>query len=973
MASIRYLHHLIAWVVILSVILSACAPQALKTEPAPTASATPREPAAPTPTPIPTVTPVSPPTPVPPAYLSDLTPLSAAVGFGALGVGQYALPDAPDFDGRPISAHGKPYPHGLMAHAPSHLIYTLAEPYRALQADLLIQDELDCGDGVTFRIFVDGIERYSSPTITAHSQIVSIRADLFSGRVLELIADPGDGGDCDWAIWGDAVLVSAEEPGQSLSTPTPDPDLPCSGSQEHVYLFLDCSDIRRIREQLGAGDPEYLRLWGDLRDSTDDYRGSFPTEYNPDRSYPALWWGVGNNIARHLGLLYLVTGKPEYARDMIRLLDLVRRNTPLTKDLYHFNMKTPDGDEFSGGLMSHPQYGGIVFQSVLFGYLAVRETVLLDDAQRQSDDQFLIHQAELLEQAAIMQANNTPINSSDNRNAPFGANLAAITIALAFKADPAMDALYARLRERVDWQLANWWEQDGGWGENTHHYGYRTFEEVLVFAETLEKLTGEALYTRDFGGHSIHTLCMYFQKVLVPEGDTLPINDTSFLFVDPGTLLLCSKRTGDPLLMFAAQQYLWGYEHGYQTGARGSFPLFDTLIWWDPAITQDQPPPSWTSSVLPSTGLAMMRSNWSHEAQLGGLKYTASRVHNDYSFGEFFLYDHGPWLTGNGYHLANNEYERSIHTASHSTLTLDNLQQTQVGGELAGFAALGNTGWMAVTSQSYPGLRHTRTVFWNRADHQWIVVDDASLQSPAGHKLQDRWYVRGKEDAHNDQGNWVFTRMDGSPGFLSIQFRSPLHGTYSWIYRSYADSLGDARGIAYEVTPVNNLTRLVTALTYMEEKPVDPPVVSRDDSGTGLLVTVDNGPASPTWTWALPDPGSQIAETGGIRLEGAAGCTWQAPASLEGYCLYQGTSLANQDTTLITSDAPLSIEVDFKTGQVYLDAPTALTVSMRWVSPVHALVEANQPHDYESDEGLLTIHVEQGTHILTARSGEAER
>ena len=63
-------------------------------------------------------------------------------------------------------------------------------------------------------------------------------------------------------------------------TPTPDPQLPCGGVMpERVYLFLDCSDIRRIRAELASPSNDLEIAWRHLLQTVDDYREKFPTSY----------------------------------------------------------------------------------------------------------------------------------------------------------------------------------------------------------------------------------------------------------------------------------------------------------------------------------------------------------------------------------------------------------------------------------------------------------------------------------------------------------------------------------------------------------------------------------------------------------------------------------------------------------------------------------------------------------------------
>jgi hypothetical protein len=558
------------------------------------------------------------PTLVLPVYLSNLIPVNVTVSVGSLGVGVYDLPDITN-KGYPLQSHGQFYRHGLLAHAPSHLDYRLDGRYRLFRTQVLKQDDVACGDGVIFRVRLDEREVYASAVISSINSPLNVELDVSGAQTLSLVVDMRQNGNCDWSIWGDPVLiplggVAVDYPTATLRpTATLDPNLPCGGIlPERVYLFLDCGDIRRIRSSLLSWNSDVPEAWNFLKASVDAYRLDFPTTFDPDEIIPVLWTG-GGFPARDMALVYFMTGDPRVAQDIVRLLDLVIKYTPNPRQLTGLDNIDQNGRFYSGGLMSYPGRGEIPYQSVIFAYLAVRDTSFVDAAQRQKYDQFFANQAKLLEQAAKFRGNNHSIDSPLNRNVPFGANVAALTIALALPDDPDMQALTARLRPMLEWQLANWWEQDGGWGENTNYYGYRVFEGLLTYAETLVKNTGENIYETDFGGKSVHTMCTYLLQSVTPEGDPPQINDTIWQFFDPGTLMLCARRINDPRILFAAQQYLWGYHSAFHSGAVGAITPFELVSWWDPAVIGELPaPPGLRCSCLPLA--------WASSARIGPMK-----------------------------------------------------------------------------------------------------------------------------------------------------------------------------------------------------------------------------------------------------------------------------------------------------------------------------------------------------------------
>jgi len=151
------------------------------------------------------------PTPTPtPTYLAELTPTSARVGFGSFSVGEYEFTSTSTGDdvqaGDPIKAHGITYAHGIYAHAPSRITYSLKGRYSTLETALVMIERISCGDGVIFKIVLDDVELYQSPRQFATSGPVTIQVSVRDGDELELITEAGINDDCDWAIWGNPVL-----------------------------------------------------------------------------------------------------------------------------------------------------------------------------------------------------------------------------------------------------------------------------------------------------------------------------------------------------------------------------------------------------------------------------------------------------------------------------------------------------------------------------------------------------------------------------------------------------------------------------------------------------------------------------------------------------------------------------------------------------------------------------------------------
>jgi hypothetical protein len=148
----------------------------------------------------------------PPTYLAQLEPETVKVGWGRFAVGVYesTSPDPADKmrKGDPIVVHGVEYPHGLLAHAPSQLVYDLGGNFSELEVTIGLVDWIECGDGAQFIIRLDGNEIYRSPTMLASSVPIEVKVSVAQGQKLELLTDHGRAKNryCDNTIWGDPIL-----------------------------------------------------------------------------------------------------------------------------------------------------------------------------------------------------------------------------------------------------------------------------------------------------------------------------------------------------------------------------------------------------------------------------------------------------------------------------------------------------------------------------------------------------------------------------------------------------------------------------------------------------------------------------------------------------------------------------------------------------------------------------------------------
>jgi len=717
---------------------------------------------------------------------------------------------------------------------------------------------------------------------------------------------------------------------------------------------MDCNDIRRVRTALATSETSFMEDWEQLNMTVDAFRRKFPIRYDPDASFETLWWGDGNFMARDMGLIYLVTGDKGVAADLLRLLELVRTSTPSVVTLFNFDTPNGRGNYSAGGVLSHPAYGAVVPQSVLFGYFAIRNSPLFTDQQRLDYDAFFKTQAELYEQAATFRGNFTSIQDIINRNVPFAANTVALTFARAFPDDQAMQQLDARVWPTLEWQLQNWWHADGGWGEDVQNYGFSRLESTLVLAETTLRYNGEDMYAMDFTGHSLNTMCRFFLETVTPEGTVPALNDTSHFPVDPGLFRLCGFRTSDPELFFAEQIYNESRILSYDISTASFLTPFHRVAWAD---LGDQAPeiPGHTSVMLETTGAAILRGGWERNSPYALLQFTGSRSHEEYSYGALYLFDQGPWLVGNGYQIPTG---RS--TSQHSTVALDDESQTFTGGTPIAFADFLNVGLMGVSSPSYPNFNHTRLVLWIKPLDQWIVIDDI-LGDASSHSLQQRWYVRGQLVNSSSTG-WVYAQ-NANDYTLLIKSLSDPEASFTQIKRNYDFEpwVSNAVGMRVIVPYIGKPVRMVTSLAVVSPTGTMP-VPTRQDGDGGTIIDIQAGDT--VWKWFLPDPGLNSASEVDFSLNGVTGCVLERGGSLVTYCLVNGSDLSYKDRVLADGNTPFYLEADLDAGQVRLSLPAAMDVAFYWPSSIQSIMENGKKVDFSFDGGMVTLSLPAGWHLL---------
>ena len=144
-------------------------------------------------------------------YLSDLKPAS----YKHIPFLQLAWPFHADanVDGGRLRSAGKLYLKGIGVHSASRLTYDLDQAYRALQAELAVDDQTARHGSVEFRVFVDTgngqwQSRYASPIVRGGQAPTPMSVDLAGVKRISLLVEFADHGDeLDYADWLDARLI----------------------------------------------------------------------------------------------------------------------------------------------------------------------------------------------------------------------------------------------------------------------------------------------------------------------------------------------------------------------------------------------------------------------------------------------------------------------------------------------------------------------------------------------------------------------------------------------------------------------------------------------------------------------------------------------------------------------------------------------------------------------------------------------
>ena len=143
-------------------------------------------------------------------YLSDLTP----AGYRHVPYLQQTWEYGRDRNvlGGLLRSAGRLHLKGLGMHTAARISYVPPKGAKTFQAEIAIDDITDGMGSVRFRVFVDGAQKYVSPTIRGLAEPVPISVDVRDARRIDLVVDFADRADVqDHADWLDARFVMGKQ------------------------------------------------------------------------------------------------------------------------------------------------------------------------------------------------------------------------------------------------------------------------------------------------------------------------------------------------------------------------------------------------------------------------------------------------------------------------------------------------------------------------------------------------------------------------------------------------------------------------------------------------------------------------------------------------------------------------------------------------------------------------------------------
>jgi len=135
-------------------------------------------------------------------WLSDLEPLSAAIGWGTMEVDRAVT-------GKALSVGGREFRKGIGTHAQSEIVYELLGLFGRFTAAAGVDDGNGTDAGtVEFIVQGDGKELWRSGVMKKGEKAKEVDVSVGGVRILRLlVTDGGDGIDYDHADWLDPKLV----------------------------------------------------------------------------------------------------------------------------------------------------------------------------------------------------------------------------------------------------------------------------------------------------------------------------------------------------------------------------------------------------------------------------------------------------------------------------------------------------------------------------------------------------------------------------------------------------------------------------------------------------------------------------------------------------------------------------------------------------------------------------------------------
>jgi predicted O-methyltransferase YrrM len=137
--------------------------------------------------------------------LDELKPLSASVGYGALGR-QGDL----GYEGKRVTVAGQAATSALSSHAPARLLYRLGRSYSTFRCAVALNDDVPAGySHAHFTVLADGRQVAHEAYVQAGGGLRAIEADVSGAELLELVVSTGR-----WE-WCHAVWVAPEVTGDN--------------------------------------------------------------------------------------------------------------------------------------------------------------------------------------------------------------------------------------------------------------------------------------------------------------------------------------------------------------------------------------------------------------------------------------------------------------------------------------------------------------------------------------------------------------------------------------------------------------------------------------------------------------------------------------------------------------------------------------------------------------------------------------